>query len=274
MTALIRKPWTKQPPVGVIVDHPYFPPESSGVWSLNASLKNSVPGSVAGDAAWPSNGTHGYEARSRIGRGLSFDNTASPAASAITFPAANGVDGFWHDAFTEMTMFGVCTLEDDTFGMQILWDFGDSVDGLAIGYRTSPDTIVARIQATGLGGDVEIASTSTFTPNSTLFVAVRYSGSEATLKLWINGVLEAETGIATADVDAQTSQPGLGDKNGSTAFPDTDEDEWGGIISLAGITRRALPDEFCRQLTINPWQIFAPQKIFIPPKPNRKLVRF
>ena len=257
--------WTKQPPAGVGIDSvfsPWFNPNIAGVWNLNGgNLKNTITNSIAGHLQYPSSGTHEWRA-TPVGFGLSFDNT-SGSGNSIGMEAANGVDGFWHDEKTAFTVVIAATLEADTNGPSILFEVGGATHGLWVGYRNTPDTMCFGVGASSVYD--EIASTTTYAPNDKFYIVAVYDGVAGTLKLFIDGVLEAEqtTGVPSS-LPLHTNAPAIGGVDSTMASADATPDEWGGVIPMVACSLTAVPDNVALRLSANPWQIFKRDSMQVP----------
>lgn len=234
-------------------------PAKSGVWLIQPkNLQNCVQGSVAGPIAMPTSGTHEWR-MGPAGQGLSFDNSPFSTNSRMTFPDANGSDGFWHDAKTEVLLFAAVHLELDSNGPLTVFNLGGAGTGIEIAYRNAPDDYIFRLDTTG--GDTEIAAATNYTPDSTAFIVARYRGADTSMKMWINGEEEASSSSAAASLPLHIDVPELG---GGSSSPVGSPAEWGGLIHLAGIALTYMPDQLCADLSWNLAQMFETPRIIVP----------
>jgi hypothetical protein len=169
----------------------------------------------------------------------------------------SGTDRFWNLSFTEYFALFHVTLTADIGGPMLLFDKGGSTNGLAIHYRTGPDTISASI-ASG-GTHYEAQSTGTFGIGDEIIVAVKYIDSE--IKIFINGVLE-DTLAGPSSVPDHGNPTGFFGVSRDEASNSTAPDGWEGLGYMAALGFKAPSDAECIELTKNPYKLLKPANDF------------
>lgn len=256
---VIREPWTFQPPVGTPVNSDlveWFNASQAGVWNIaNAALKNAIAGSVAGDATFPATGTHEFTS-TPVGLGMTFDVSAGDE-DGIGFSGSD----FWNDEITQLSGVFAFTIDDPSSGPNILLTIGNGADGFCIQYGPNSDIMSFVFQD---GSTTEFSTAGIFSPDSHHYLSFYYNAGS--LRVYADGDLVVSTDAAPTSIPANSSNPGLGGGTGTTASSSNFEDEWGGVITLAGVSRRAIPEQLAQSLSMNPWQLFEPQTLqaFIP----------
>ena len=183
------------------------------------------------------------------GEGLLFEDPNTDVGGKLV-PASFIEQGFWNRDITEMTIFIVATFDDDTNGPKILFETGNTVEGIGAGYRNGPDKYSFQVETSTT--TTEIQSTNTFLPATDPEVIFCGRFDNGAMELWINGVSEGTAtapaniiqiilngggGIGTRGGPGNNSVYGIGTDAGSRGK------EWGGVISLVYVWRRALSDE-------------------------------
>jgi hypothetical protein len=269
MTALIRKPWTKQPLAGTPIDkaHPlagscifaFLPDVGGGIDSVTG--KRGVLTQVNASPYPSHSGLHGNVLTSLVDNGatsygyLNFPgatirgNGASAFAvirrgpniepywsTLIEFSAAAGFDAQWQGGTDTAVTAQYGSIYESTGGVSSSSQSGTLADWTNKEWRSQGFTW----------------------PYGTSSAVDHYENGQ---------LLAFNTG--TPDFD-QRSWTRI-NLCGSASWP---TESWSGDMAVALMFDRQLTAAEHASLHENPWQIFAPQKVFIPPKPNRKLVRF
>jgi len=253
--------WDHQPPFGTRLDqsHPLAP--NKACYLFNAGKGTRVDDLVQGgngggntggaltfdsaELAWVSRGNE---------MGLFFDNTQAPSGSPLVITSPD--PGYWHDEKFSFTCVVRVTLELDAGGPLIILDIGGTTNGIALGYRSGPDTINFVVATSA--GRVEIVSTTTFPINQNVKIDITCTYERGAMTLYINGENEA-TGSRDSSVPAHGDDPAIGSQDSDTAYDlPTFVDEWGGVIFFVYLYDWAFNPEQVRQITQNPYQIYQP----------------
>ncbi len=200
-----------------------------------------------------------YKVR-EYGSGIFFDNSQDSEGVSSPVSIISPDPGFWHEEISEITITAIVSIELDVGGPLTLIDIGGSINGIWIGYRTTPDTF--NYVVTQNSNRVEIATQTTFLPSSKQYIlTVVYN--KGVMKFYVDGILEA-TGFNGTVIPDHGNDPGIGwDGGGISAFGGTG-DEWGGVLSFLTIHKRALTDDEIKRLHEEPYSFFlAPQPWFM-----------
>lgn len=147
--------------------------------------------------------------------------------------------GYFHDEFTEKTFCLWLTIDTGGGGPRVAFEEGGSTNGIALGYRTTPDTLVYVARASS--STTEIASTTTFAEDNNVWIHVAMVYSSGNMKLYINGT-EESSGVRDASIPAHNDNLGIGYLGGGNSPFDGSENPWDGRIDEFYIYNKALSD--------------------------------
>ncbi len=193
-------------------------------YSYNGTIENMAPGSD-----WVT-GKNGHL--------LDFDGVDD----RVVFSYDNG-SGPLHDACSHRTISVWFSVTDGVTGPNVLYEEGGNTTGLAIGYRTTPDTIIFLTRASG--SFIEIASVDTVAPDETLHHALAIY-SAGTMQLYLDGKYQSTNTNGTS-LASKTGGVGLGDAEISPGSGPMSGNPWKGTIGSTAAWNRVLtPSEIQR----------------------------
>ncbi len=191
------------------------------------------------------------------GMGLFGDGTDSVDIN-LAAPINTPNPGYWHDAFSEMTMFCYASIEGDTdSGQPILIEATGAGNGWAVYYRKGTDTISFHTAIST--SEDEIKSASTDFALEDVAVCARFDNGAK--ELFVNGRSEGTSSVA-ATVPSRTNEPAIGGSAGGQGLAGSPV-EWLGTMFVMYLFDVALPDARVFQLMADPFGPLRRKRVVI-----------
>lgn len=196
-----------------------------------------------------------------VGGPLSFVNDATVRADAFAFPGANGYIDFGSEARVNPnhTVLCVCRL-DNPFASSYPIVASYKGVGLSTNFELffsnqSGYKDLAFVLSGGWAKVCSLGSVGVTGVRHSTVVRYRYSGGLA--DIWVGGAAMPTT--TSGGTESITGNNVLGQQSPSRLSYD-----FVGAIWLFALFDSLLPDQACARLSANPWQLFAPQEIWVP----------
>ncbi len=240
IASFIKVPWTKQPPAGTKLNlsHP-LARGIRGVFAFNEHhgqirnlVNDSFSSSFAGDAAWDVDAE---------GRHVSFDGSGDyinlPDGCVPEFASSGDVD---------FTVIAKINKTETGTWQGLFQNTGSGSNGLIVGFQSSDLMVITYPSVVDLTGGSALG---------TGVMTLSYVRAGSSHSFYRDGALGGSTTNSSTPV---TSGAGL---IASTYYGGED---FGGDIYFLYIYDRALSASELTAINDNPWQIFEPQRIYVP----------
>jgi hypothetical protein len=244
---ILTRPWRRQPPSPVAVSKKFG--EIGFLWAPQVSVFNDYLAGGISNAAWAAaNGgpvarsicSYGIFGRGGSNRGVRFSAETLPSSTSYTILAAVVDDsgrGIIRNPFDGDN-------EESLRWWQLRFDAGDTARFIAFNTTSSAFQATTSIQSSSTGMAVLVG---------------RVANSE--VSVWMNGRKGSGT-AAPSGTMRSASSPGAVLAVGAMAKMSAYQQGFAGQILLCAYFARALTDAEIVELSGNPWQLFAPRRVY------------
>jgi len=181
----------------------------------------------------------------------------NPDSSQISADFLSARADWWHDSFTQHTAIAVASLEssNEVSKPSLLFSFGATRNGFGIGFGDVERKILFAVTNNDTKWQVE--SDKIGPPFGPIAVGAKYDKGD--LKLFINGSLVAQRSDGPSSVGSHGINPkALGSTENAPFLEDGSERGWNGALEFLAATHYAIPDDWLRQLTTDPYSLIRP----------------